>query len=459
MNKKQIRLAALALAAFLFLLAGFGARKTITFSVDGESQKIETFAFTTGQFLRAAGVSIAAEDRVSPGLNHWLKNGDMISLDRAVPVVIYSDGEVYELVSAERIPADLIASVPLPFSRGDKLIYQGTEVDPKQPLPPSSSHHLQIVRGVALQVTVGSEAQSFSSTSSTLGQALWEQGIILRRADRSSQALRAPLSAGGSGNPSPVSIRIDPSRELTIQIRNVEFRLRSTAQTVGEALAEAGLSLQGLDYSLPAPDEPVPGDGRIRLVRVQERVVIEQSPIPFETEYQPVDDLELDQKEVVQAGEYGISARRIRIRYEDGQEIFRQEEGEWVAREPVNRIVGYGTRVVMHTITTSDGATINYWRALQMWATSYRPLETSNTTASGLPLQKGVAAVDTNYIPFGTRMYVPGYGEAIAADRGGGVKGRWIDLGYSNEDYTSWHQWVTVYFLWPPPENVVWIIP
>jgi 3D (Asp-Asp-Asp) domain-containing protein len=55
-------------------------------------------------------------------------------------------------------------------------------------------------------------------------------------------------------------------------------------------------------------------------------------------------------------------------------------------------------------------------------------------------------------------MYVPGYGLAEAADTGA-ISGRWIDLGYSNDDYVAWHQWVTVYFLWPPPANPVWIFP
>jgi 3D (Asp-Asp-Asp) domain-containing protein len=31
-------------------------------------------------------------------------------------------------------------------------------------------------------------------------------------------------------------------------------------------------------------------------------------------------------------------------------------------------------------------------------------------------------------IPLGTRLYVPGYGYAIAADTGGGVRGNHIDL-------------------------------
>jgi 3D (Asp-Asp-Asp) domain-containing protein len=49
-------------------------------------------------------------------------------------------------------------------------------------------------------------------------------------------------------------------------------------------------------------------------------------------------------------------------------------------------------------------------------------------TASGLPVGKGVVAVDPKVIPLGTRLYVPGYGKAIAADVGSAIKGRIIDL-------------------------------
>jgi 3D (Asp-Asp-Asp) domain-containing protein len=49
-------------------------------------------------------------------------------------------------------------------------------------------------------------------------------------------------------------------------------------------------------------------------------------------------------------------------------------------------------------------------------------------TASGLPVGPGVVAVDPAVIPLGTRMYVPGYGSAIAADVGSAVRGTIIDL-------------------------------
>ena len=49
-------------------------------------------------------------------------------------------------------------------------------------------------------------------------------------------------------------------------------------------------------------------------------------------------------------------------------------------------------------------------------------------TAIGLPCARGVVAVDPRTIPLGTRMFVPGYGLAVAADVGTAVKGRIIDL-------------------------------
>jgi 3D (Asp-Asp-Asp) domain-containing protein len=254
-------------------------------------------------------------------------------------------------------------------------------------------------------------------------------------------------------------VALHRARAITIFHKDGSLTAHVVADTVGEALALAGFPLQSLDYTVPAENEPIPEDGILRVVHVQEEIIIEQTPLPFEDEFQAASDLEIDQRKVIQAGEYGIFARRIRVRYEDGQEISRRVEEEWTARQPQNRIIGYGTNLVEHTTDTPDG-TISYWRAITMYAVSYSPSSAGGSiTASGAELKKGLVAVDTRYIPLGTRLYIPGYGEAIAADTGGGIRGRIIDLGYSDEDYVAWHQNVTVYFLWPPPANVVWIFP
>ena len=52
----------------------------------------------------------------------------------------------------------------------------------------------------------------------------------------------------------------------------------------------------------------------------------------------------------------------------------------------------------------------------------------SGRTSTGMPVGFGVVAVDPSVIPLGTRLTIPGYGEGVAADTGGSVRGNRIDL-------------------------------
>jgi len=450
----RTRLLVSLLAVILLLIVGLGLglRKTVTLTVDGESSHLTTYAFKVGDLLHSLDIPLSSEDELKPSLNAWLKNGDQISLLRSIPVQILSDGKLTSLYSPNRTPSTLLTQAGLSLAPSDLLLSGGQPVDPQQPFPAESrSISLQVIRSVSFTLTQAGQQRELSSTAHNLGSALWAAGYTLFATDQLLPEPTTPLTQG-------LSATLIPSRLVTIQTIQADVTVRTSASIVGEALADADLSLQGQDYSLPSPDEPIPMSGKVRLVHVTEQVLLEQSPLPFKTEYQPVSDLELDNQSIVQAGEYGLTAERVRVRYEDGEEITRTLESRWVAREPQDRIIGFGTNVVMHT-TTVDGVEIQYWRELSMYATSYHPSEVGDITASGLPLKKGVAAIDTSVVPFFTQMYVPGYGQAVAADIGGGVIGRWIDLGYSDNDYVPWHEWVTVYFLWPPPDNIVWVIP
>ena len=62
---------------------------------------------------------------------------------------------------------------------------------------------------------------------------------------------------------------------------------------------------------------------------------------------------------------------------------------------------------------------------MSVYATGYC---LKGTTATGLPVGPGIVAVDPSVIPLGTRMTIPGYGEGVAADTGGSIRGARIDV-------------------------------
>ena len=80
-------------------------------------------------------------------------------------------------------------------------------------------------------------------------------------------------------------------------------------------------------------------------------------------------------------------------------------------------------------VQTENGST-SYRAVYTMEATAYLPTDGSpeGLTAMGIPAARGVVAVDPRVIPLGSRVYIPGYGIAIAADTGGAIRGERIDL-------------------------------
>ncbi len=118
--------------------------------------------------------------------------------------------------------------------------------------------------------------------------------------------------------------------------------------------------------------------------------------------------------------------------------------------EVVNNVEYVEERPRENMVETSRGA-VRYSEVMTMRATAYLPTDGSatGTTAMGIPATYGIVAVDPRVIPLGTRVYIPGYGEALAADTGGAIKGYKIDL--CMESYSQAMRFgrrdVTVYIL------------
>ena len=378
-------------------------------------------------------------------------------------VTIIDNEQIIILQTIDRVPSALLSQAGITLNSNDRVLVNGLPVSPDQPITdlplPNSPITLQIRRAVPLTITTPDGEQTIQSSAFTIGQALGETSIWLRAGDKTSESLRSPIL-----DPSPTISQL-PARELTITSNGKTIPITSSAQTVGEALAQAGIPLIGLDYSQPADDELIPVDGRIRVVHVTESMQLAQKPIPFESELQASADVPLDTTQILQPGETGLTVQRIRIRYEDGEEISRVTENETLVRPPQPRILAYVTKIEVKTATVG-GVQIEYWRAVQMYATSYSPCRSGTTechsgTSSGKSLRKGMVALRLDwYLAMqGQQLYIPGYGYGSVEDVCGGCVGRpWIDLGFSDNNFEPWHSWVTVYFLTPVPANVIHVL-
>lgn len=455
------------LAAILLVLAGLvsislSLRKNVVLVLDGEPQTLTTFGWTVEHVLGLQDIQLEPEDRIQPAPETHLTDGQVIWLERAVRVLVRADGRLRAIMSAERMAGNLLLQAGVRLYPGDRLALDNHPIEPDDLVEPDTGT-LEVIRSHPVRIQIaGMGTHIFYTAAPTLKEALDEAGISLYPEDRLEPGLEAPITG-------PLEVVLVPAKPVFITLGDKSIEARTAAPTVGEALAEAGFALQGLDYSIPDELDSLPEDGRIRQVRVQEQILVEQVPLPFDVISQPAPDVPLDEQRILQVGAYGLQAQRIRVRLEDGEEVDRVAEETWVAQEPTPRIVGYGTKIERKTLAV-PGGTIEYWRAVTMYATSYSPCRLgvpnycNDVTASGMKLQKGVAAVTRGLynVIGGRQVYVPGYGVATIADIGGGLPGRaWIDLGYSDQDYARWARNVTVYFLWPPPppEQIIYLLP
>ncbi len=447
-----------ALLALTGLAFGYQATLTpVTLVLDGEARVVHTHQATVGMLLADLGLTLRAEDWLTPALETPLEPGITVQIERARPVILVVDGRERIRYLHDENPADILAAEGIELASHDTLQVRS----PLPSDPPLTRFRVVVTRAVPVVLEEGSVRISFYTDARTVGEALLQAGISFYRADRIYPDLATPVQSG-------MHIRLERSLPVEVTVDGHTIRTRTHRNRVGEVLADLGVTLNGLDYAVPSLASPLGEGGRINVIRVTESVLVEQSPIPYETVWQADSNMEIDTQGLLQEGAPGVLERRIRLRYENNEVVERRVEGETVVLAPSNRVMGYGTNIIVRQMETESG-TIEYWRTMNMLATSYSA-STAGTpdtspyygiTATGMVMRHGIVAVDPRVIPLRTQVYVPGYGIGYAGDTGGAIKGRRIDLGYDDDNLRLWYSWVTVYLLTPvpPTSRIPYVLP
>jgi uncharacterized protein YabE (DUF348 family) len=451
--------AAISLAVLGIICILLSAHKTVYLSINGEVEEYQTDSFTVAGFLREQGIDLVDEDRLRPGVKSLLLDKETVYYAPAAQIQIQADGEEITLQTAERDPSNILLEAGFPLFPKDRIRVNGIVMGKGSRLSFSSSHQIEILRGTRVELQTEDNLVDFITDADTIEEAILKEGISLHKADLLIPAGDTPLVGD------PISVELIRSKPVQVKIGEDVFTIWTTADSVGPALAQGNLALQGRDYSNPAEDKPLPEKDPIEIIRVTEEIIMEQEQLQFTSEYQPLNDLDLDQIQIVAGGEYGLQAKRIRVLFENGEEISRKVEKLWVVKEPKSRVIGYGTRINLQSTNTDHGK-ITYWRKITAYATSYDSTcpGCDTITASGSVLKKGSIAVTLDWYRYmkGAKVYIPGYGFGTIEDVGGGVpwSTNWVDLGYKKDEYVPWSENVTVYFLAPapPPENIMYVL-
>ncbi len=461
---KRLLVIILALTGTVSLVAaGFLTAAPQTYTIyDGEKIVPVMGNFqTVGELLAEAEIQLRVEDLVAPAINETADPDVAVQIQRAQSVTIQTERGTRAIWTLQPTLGTFLREAGVVIKQTDQIFADGIQIQPgilnQTPLPRT----VEIGHFVTVTIRDGTQRQVLHTAAQTVGAILREAGLTIDADDGVEPGFESPITAD-------TEIIIKRSFPLQIQVDGQVIQTRSHHTDVMNVLAGENIVLSQDDYTLPNPGATLKANDIVQVIRVTEDFLVEDEPIPFQTFWQGTNELPIDTQAIISHGQAGIRRRRIRVRYENGVEVSRSQDEEWVALEPINEVYGYGTRIDLGMIDTPEGPR-EYWRVVRMRATSYTAASSGKEpgepgygrTASGVQAGFGVVAVDRNIVPFRSHVFVPGYGIGFVGDTGGGIRGRWIDLGYDENNFVSWSGYVDVYYLTPvpPPEDINYILP
>ena len=228
-----------------------------------------------------------------------------------------------------------------------------------------------------------------------------------------------------TGNKTEVSQPQEASRQKPVRLHHFGLTKEFTTHqaTVAGVLEDAKINMDGRTV-YPPPETEITDGMVIHVLARKSFLSREEVEVPFGTQF--IDDPELAfgdkkvEKEGVKGKDLVIFENITRAGHEQKIELDRKR-----VTEPVNAVVRQG---VAQSILTPNGY-VKYKKVLYGEATAYTwGGGASGHTSVGLYPKRGIVAVDPRVIPYYTKLYIPGYGMAIAGDTGGAIVGTRIDL-------------------------------
>ncbi|EPV5185774.1 resuscitation-promoting factor [Listeria monocytogenes] len=372
--------------ALVFYFVFEGTKNDITIVNAGEKIESRTHAKTVSEALDEAGIKVSERDEIAPGKNAEIKDGMEIKYLPARQITINDNGTKKDVWSTKTNVADLLK----------------------------------------------------------------DENITTRPQDVLNVALDTKLKDG-------LKVNIDRAIQLSLQNGTKKDTVWTTKTKVSDLLAEKNIKLDQDDRVSPAKDSNLKEKMTVEVTYVNSKAEKKNEQVKFETVYKEDDSLNKGVEKVVQEGKNGEKVVEYQVTFENGKEKKRDVIKENVTSNKTDKVVVRGTKekvVATQVSNSSSSASSSSSSAPSSGGKTYRMESTAYSgggiTAYGINLSANpglkVIAVDPRVIPLGSKVWVEGYGEAIAGDTGGVIKGNIVDVYFPNESqcYSWGRRMVTV---------------
>jgi 3D (Asp-Asp-Asp) domain-containing protein len=283
----------------------------------------------------------------------------------------------------------------------------------------------------AVIFTTGGATTQSTSTAATVGAFLQERGIYPSLNDFVDPSIDTPISDN-------IEITYRRAVPVTIEMENRRETLLTSATDVATLIASQNIHLGDDDTIDPSLESAPPANGVVRITRTLAWQRVVRKPIAVQTVRRLDFALAPGAIHVHDKGRGGMEEEVVAFVQRDGGPIDARVMRSRIIRKPRARVLDIGVTEMQaydHFVNESIKHTgYEMQSTLSMVATAYTGGcgGCSGITAIGRPAGHGIVAVDPSVIPLGTRLFIPGYGFAVAGDTGGAIRGNRIDLGFNS---------------------------
>lgn len=376
---KELRPFLIALVVLVGLGLGIGQYveagrvREVTLTVDGETREVAAVGSTVGDMLDRMGVKYPAGSILEPARDTRIEEGMEISLRRMKTIALYVDGEGEKVKTTAGDVGEFLNERKIELG-SDDVIYPDATSKLKDQMILVVTH--VGVKNEEVEETIPMHIKLVSASELPKD----EREVVEEGADGRRIAVYEITTKGG-----------------------IETRTRLVSATILEPARERVIKLGRADAE------------ELERIKREEEAALEIARAEAaarekeEAKKKEAKKKEEAKKNEQQNGEQKQNDENGNQNQKQGENT-QKNQGETNGNKPANTVATYTMEATAYDDSVEQNGPYGAY------------------TASGTRLRPGVVAVDPKVIPLGTKLYVEGYGYAVAEDTGGAIKGMKIDL-------------------------------